>query len=307
MQHPPAFDPSTSRIHIIAPSGPIPQDAFEQGLAVLRRYCHGTISLAENLQSQDGYFAGNDQLRLAALQSALADPSIDVILCARGGYGLTRLLGQLDPQRLRRAPKIIVGFSDITALLCWAYRCVGMVGIHGPVLTQWATLEEESCERLIEIMRGEEPAAIMAEEGMVLCGGKVEGPLIAGNLEVLRSLIGTPYIPDLRGTILALEEVGERPYRIDRALTQLLSSGALRGVRGVVVGQLKNCEDKPDQFPQVSAHDVVIERLGRLGIPVVSGFAFGHDAKVNLALPFGSYVQLDADCCTLYFLEAVSS
>jgi muramoyltetrapeptide carboxypeptidase len=141
----------------------------------------------------------------------------------------------------------------------------------------------------------------------VLQGGRVEGPLIAGNLEVLRALVGTRYFPPLAGTILAIEEVGERPYRLDRALTHLVSSGVLRGVRGVVVGQLVGCDGPDGTGIGPTAHEVVLERLSTLRVPVATGFEFGHDDQQNAALPFGAKVRLHADAGTLEFLEPVTS
>lgn len=301
-----------ARIHVVAPSGPVPADRLETGLATLRGQIlppHTTseISLAGNVGTRAGYFAGDDPTRLTALQAALADPEIDAIICARGGYGLTRLIGSLDPARLRAAPKLLVGFSDVTALLAWGLVGAGLVSIHGPVVTQLGALADEDRERLALLLRGEDPGALVAEAGAVLRGGCVEGPLIAGNLEVLRSLVGTRFMPDLAGCILALEEVGERPYRIDRMLTQLLTSGALRGVRGIAVGQLHACEEPASGNPDSpTAEAVVLERLATLGVPVVTGFAFGHAPERNAALPFGTPVRLDADNGALYMLGPVA-
>jgi muramoyltetrapeptide carboxypeptidase len=293
------------RVRVIAPSGPIAVERFERGLKVLRRRIDLEVIHAENLLEQEGYFAGNDALRLRAVQDAFADPEAVAVLSARGGYGASRLLPALDPERLRAAPKPIVGFSDVTALLCWAWSRAGIVGIHGPVITQLSTLVDEDVDRLVDMLRGEVPNPLVADQGMVLHGGTVEGPLIAGNIEVLRSLVGTRFFPALAGTILALEEVGERPYRIDRALTHLLQSGALRGVRGIVVGQLHACEEPPSGNLGPDAATVVHERLATLGIPVVTGFAFGHDSQRNAALPFGTMVRLVADQCTLEMLDPV--
>ena len=293
------------RVRVIAPSGPVAIERFDRGLRVLRRRIDLEVVHAENLLEQEGYFAGPDALRLRATQEALADPEAVAVLCARGGYGATRLLSTLDPERLRAAPKPIVGFSDVTALLCWAWSRAGVVGIHGPVVTQLSTLADEDVDRLVDMLRGEVPAPLVAEEGTVLHGGTVEGPLLAGNLEVLRSLVGTRFMPKLAGTILALEEIGERPYRIDRSLTHLLHSGALRGVRGVVVGQLVDCEEPADGNLGPTAAAVVLERLATLGVPVVTGFGFGHDSRRNAALPFGTMARLSADQCTLEFLEPV--
>ena len=294
-----------AKVHIAAPSGPVPRDRFDAGLARLKACLPDVeIELAANLEAEEGYFAGDDRTRLKALQAALADPSIDAIIAARGGYGISRLLGQLDPAGLRRAPKTLVGFSDCTALLCWALTKAEMASIHGPVITQLGGLDDEDLDHFLELLRGEEPRTLVAEEGAVLHGGRVQGRLIGGNLEVLRSLLGTPYFPDLRGAILAIEEIGERPYRIDRCLTQLMSSGALRGVRGIAVGQLIGCgEPASSKVRSPSAHSVVVERLEGLGIPVVTGFPFGHDFLHNAALPHGSMVELLADAAALYFLE----
>lgn len=275
-------------------------------MKVLRRHLDVDLLLADNLLEQEGFLAGSDAVRVEALHKAFADPDAGAILCARGGYGLTRILGQLDPGRLRDNPKLLVGFSDITALLCWAWVRAGLRSIHGPVVTQMSTLHPEHLQRVIDMMQGEVPTPLTASEGMVVHGGAVEGVLIAGNLEVLRSLVGTRYMPSLHGAVLALEEVGERPYRIDRSLTHLMSSGALRGLRGVVVGQLVGCDLPPEQAFGPTAKEVVVERLETLGVPVVTGFDFGHDDAHNAALPFGAQVRLVADDCTLEFLEPVS-
>ncbi len=283
-------------------------ERFDRGLRVLRRAMQSSLDvvLAPNLTEQVGYFAGDDGQRLHATQDALADPEAAAVLCARGGYGATRLLGALDPERLRAHPKLLVGFSDITALLCWAWVRCGLPSIHGPVVAQLSTLADDDVARLVDLMRGDVPTPLQAEEGTAIVGGTVEGTLVVGNLEVLRSLVGTRAMPSLSGAILAIEEVGERPYRIDRALTHLLSCGALRGVRGVVVGQLVGCEEPPDGNLGPTAAQVVVERLGTLGVPVVTGFLFGHDPNHNAALPFGTRVRLAADDCTLEFLEPVA-
>lgn len=294
-------------MHVVAPSGPVDPPRLDKGLRAMQRVLPSDtpIELAQNLFEADGYFAGPDEARAASLHTAFADPDASVVFCARGGYGVTRLLGRLDPARLRRNPKCIVGFSDITALLCWAWVSASVASIHGPVLNQLGELHPGDVDHLFDLMRGEVPPPIIASEGSALHGGTVEGRLVAGNLEVLRSLVGTRFFPPLRGNILAIEEVNEAPYRIDRALTQLISSGVLRGVRGVMVGQLALCtRAKPGVGP--SAEEVVLERLGTLGVPVVTGFDFGHDSARNIALPFGTRVRLRADDCALELLEPVT-
>ena len=293
---------------MVAPAGPVDAGRLERGLAVLQRMLPGNeLIMADNLGVRDGYFAGDDQTRTRALAAALADPEAGAVWCARGGYGLTRILAHLDPEVLRRAPKTVIGFSDVTALLAWALARAHLTSIHGPVIGQLSTLEERDRETAVELLRGAVPSPLEAQAGQVLCGGNVEGRLIVGNLEVLRSLLGTPAWPSLDGAILGLEEVGERPYRVDRALTQLISAGALRGVRGVVIGQLTGCvEPEHGGSRGWSVDEVLTDRLGRLGIPVVTGFPFGHEDRRNVALPFGARVRLAADDATLIFLEPVT-
>jgi muramoyltetrapeptide carboxypeptidase len=291
-------------VHIVAPSGPVDVERTRRGLAhVWRRF--GEPSLAGNLEHRSGYFAGDDAERLAALDSALRDDRIGVIWAARGGYGAARLLGRLDAALLRAHPRLIVGFSDVTALLCWAFVTAELAGIHGPVVAQLDEIGETDRDRLWDLLDGELPPPLLADEqSTTLHGGRVEGRLIAGNLEVLRALIGTPYMPSLAGTILAIEEVGERPYRIDRALTQLIDSGSLRGVVGVVVGDLHNCvEPENGRSKGWSAHEVCEERLARLGVPVLIGLPFGHVPGRNAALGFGVRARLDADQGALEQLE----
>lgn len=289
---------------MIAPSGPVDLDRTQQGLAHLRRR-FGAPGLAANLERRAGYFAGDDAERLTALESALRDDDVGIIWAARGGYGAARLLGRLDPELLRARAKLFVGFSDITALLCWAFVHAGAPGIHGPVVAQLEELGEPDRQRLWDLLDGELPEPLLADEqSTTLHGGRVEGRLIAANLEVLRALIGTPHMPSLAGAILAIEEVGERPYRIDRALTQLIDSGSLRGVVGVVVGDLNGCVEPENGRSQGwSALEVCEERLARLGVPVLIGLPFGHVRGRNAALGFGVRARLDADQGALEQLE----
>jgi muramoyltetrapeptide carboxypeptidase len=293
-----------ARGHVVAPSGPVAAERFDRGLRILRRAVQADWIVAGNIFEQEGYFAGSDAQRLAALHTALGDDESLALVCARGGYGATRLLSALDPERLRARPRPIVGFSDITALLCWAWVRAQSPSIHGPVVTQLSELPPDDIDRLATWILGDVPSPLEADAGTVVAGGTVEGTMFAANLEVLRSLVGTRFLPSMRGAILALEEIGERPYRIDRALTQLLSSGALRGIRGVVVGQLHACEEPESGTPGPTASEVFEERLATLGVPVVTGFPFGH-AQRNAALPFGARVRLRAEDCTLEFLEPV--
>jgi muramoyltetrapeptide carboxypeptidase len=291
-------------VRVIAPSGPVFADAFAAGAAVLSaryqlRYDPATLF------ASDGFLAGPDDQRLSSLVEAVRDPEARAIFMGRGGHGLLRIAGGLDLDLLRHHAKPIVGFSDGTVLLAQAARA-GIASIHGPVVTQLGRLPDEDQTALFSLLESAVPRPLLAGlEG--LCPGAARGPLLGGNLEVFSRLLGTPLLPDLDGAILFLEEVGERPYRIDRLLTHLELAGVLAVVAGVVVGDLVACEEPPEsRVASPSAIQVVRERLGRLNIPVVLGARIGHGAR-NLALPYGVPVSLDAQAGTLVALEAVVS
>jgi muramoyltetrapeptide carboxypeptidase len=205
---------------------------------------------------------------------------------------------RLLPRLPAPTPKLLVGFSDITALHAWAARA-HLVTLHAPVVTQLGALPAEDAQALIDLREGATPPPI---EGLrrAAGSGRAEGVLLGGNLEIVSRLAGTPWQLDLDGAILLLEEVGEQPYRIDRALTQLELAGALEGVRGVVIGDLHRCEDR-DKPDGPSAEEVIVERLGRLGVPLWLGLPLGHGAR-NRAVPLG--VRVEVADGGLRFLDA---
>jgi muramoyltetrapeptide carboxypeptidase len=295
MIRPPRLRPG-DRVAVVAPSGPVPRERFEAGARILA----GRYQLVhdERVFHRSGFLAGEDPARLAELSAALGDPSIKAVFCARGGYGLMRLLRELDSARFLHAPKPIVGFSDLTALHAWTSR-LGVTSIHGPVLTQLGDLPPEDAASLIALLETSEPPP--AVTGLaVLREGSARGILRGGNLEVLSRLIGTPWQVSLDGAIWLIEEVAERPYRIDRILTHLELAGALVGLSGVVVGTLERCHET-GPHPSPTAEEVLVERLGRLGVPILAGAPVGHGAR-NHPLPLGVHVELGAG--SLRFLEA---
>lgn len=288
-------------VRVIAPSGPVFEDAFAPGAAILSaryqlRYDPATLF------ASDGFLAGSDGQRLASLVEALCDPEARAIVMGRGGHGLLRIAGGLDLAVLRKHPKPIVGFSDGTVLLALAARA-GVAAIHGPVVTQLGRLPKEDHLALYALLESAEPRPLL--EGLeTLRPGHAIGPLVGGNLEVFSRLLGTPLVPDLDGAILFLEEVGERPYRIDRLLTHLELAGVFAAVSGVVVGDLVACEEPAEsRVASPSALAVVRERLGRLKIPVALGAKVGHGGR-NLALPYGVRASLDARAGTLVALDS---
>jgi muramoyltetrapeptide carboxypeptidase len=274
-----------SRVAVVAPASPFDREDFERGVASLReRY---DVRFDPGVLSRKGYLAGDDQRRLRELQSAIDDPTVDGILAARGGYGATRLLARLDTKELANHPKLLVGFSDVTALHArWARLRV--LSIHGAMVAALGRSDPRSVERHRRALEGEfvERYADLT----TICAGQAEGVLLGGNLTVLTALLATPHALPAEGAVLFFEDIGERPYRIDRMLTTWRDAGAFAAVRGIVLGAFTQCDPGPDG---VSALDVLIERLSDLGIPVASGLPAGH-IEDNAELPFGRRVSLDA-------------
>lgn len=290
----PALSPG-AHVRVIAPASPFPEDDFARGVARLReRY---TVSFDPSILAKDGYLAGDDARRLDELRRALTDPGVDAVVAARGGYGTTRLLDRVDPGIVR--PRLLVGFSDVTALHALFARA-GLRSLHASMVAALGRASDTALARWIAAVEGAVPAPF---EGLAaIAPGHAEGPLVGGNLSVLHALVGTPYAPPLDGGILFLEEVGEAPYRVDRMLTTLRHAGWLARVAGIAIGQLTRCAPGPDG--REISH-VLADRLGDLGIPVVAGVPAGHDEE-NAELPLGAPVELDGHRGALAFREGVA-
>jgi muramoyltetrapeptide carboxypeptidase len=288
---------------VVAPAGPVPRSGFLAGAEILgRRY---QLRYDDALFASEGYLAGSDDRRLQELTAALADPEARAVIMARGGYGLLRILPFLDPAALRARPLPIIGFSDGTALLAHAARA-GVGAVHGPVVTQLPSLPTIDHDALFRLLEQGSPAPVLL--GLdELVPGRARGPLLGGNLEVFSRLLGTPYLPDIGGAILFIEDLGERPYRIDRLITFLDLAGVFGALAGVVVGDFSAClEPEPTRATSPTVEDVLVERLGRLTIPVTLGGLFGHGTR-NVALPYGAVCELDTRNGTLVALEGVVS
>lgn len=288
------------RVRLLAPASPFDHRLFRAGQQVLAGL--GLVPVVGRGEfARDGFLAGSDQRRAEELQRALQEEDTRAVWCIRGGYGTARLLSWLDLPRLRRHPKLLVGFSDVTALLVQLTRPGGFVTIHGPVITQLPRLPAGDLRWLKMLLFGAAaPQRVPLGRTRTLVPGQAEGRLVAGNLSILASLAGTPFAPDLRGALLCLEDVGEKAYRLDRLFWQLVSAGLLERSRGIVLGELVDCE--PEGAGRHSARRVLERAIAALGLPALSGAAFGHGLR-NLALPAGVRARLDAGARTLTLLE----
>jgi muramoyltetrapeptide carboxypeptidase len=294
---------------LVSPSGPTRPERVARGVAMLEGWGL-RVAVGPHAYERSGYFAGADALRLADLTAALTDPAVRGVICTRGGYGVQRLLDDLDMAAVRADPKLLVGFSDITALQLALWRGARLPSVHGPGA---AWLDErtgpESADALRRALMTTETIVVKARPDEETSGVRAPGSgsatatgtLLGGNLCLLSASVGTPDLPDLGGAILLLEEVGEPPYKIDRMLTHLRRSGALRGLAGVAVGQFTDCADGWE----VSVAEVLNERLGDLGVPVLGGLPIGH-GKDQLSVPVGVPATLDVDAATLTVEPAVT-
>jgi muramoyltetrapeptide carboxypeptidase len=260
------------------------------GFRVLRR---------EGVLARHRYLAGDDGRRADELMALVEDPAVDAIVCARGGYGSHRIVDRLDAARVRAARKPLVGFSDVTTLLLWQRRCAGLVGFHGPMLDRGAELQDDELAALVEALAGAGPLPVVRHGHEGGGGRPVEGRLVGGSLTLVAASLGTPWEIDTRGAILLLEDVSERPYRLDRMLEQLRHAGKLGRAAGIGLGRFVRC-DEPGGG--VTAAEVLREAVEAAGVPWVDGLPFGHGAP-NLPWPVGVRARLDAGRAELHILE----
>jgi muramoyltetrapeptide carboxypeptidase len=260
-----------------------------------------------------GYLANTDEKRAADVNAMFADPDVRAIFAVRGGWGSARLLPYLDWKLIRANPKLLIGFSDITALHMAIAAHGGFTTIHGPNGgSAWGKASVEhfkavafdgATPTLTNPDAGEDRLVQRRWRTQAIGQGKARGRLLGGNLTVLTALAGTPWLPDFKGAILFLEDVDEAEYRIDRMLTQLGQAGVLSGLSGVVFGQCTNCVGSSSgNYGGFTLSDVLRHHLGRLGIPAFQGAWFGHIAD-QFSLPVGVMAEIDADAGTIRLLE----
>ncbi len=297
---PPRLGPG-ARVALIAPAGPLGgEDELERSIRNSRSLGWEPVPGRHVLERLD-YLAGTDARRVSDLNGALGDPAIDGIWCVRGGYGVLRLLEMVDFEALRRTPKPVIGFSDITALHAAIEVKAGVISYHGP--TARGTLSAFSKASLQRAVTCGVDSAGATEEAEVLVGGTARGHLAGGNLAVLTALTGTPFFPDLQGSILVLEDVNEPVYRIDRMLSHLRLTGALSGIAGLVLGAFTERGEAGDSAPLAR---VLRETAEAIGVPCLAGAPIGH-IEEQWTLPLGALAELNATDRNLTIDETVQA
>lgn len=300
-------------VGLVKPAGFL-ADEFELQLASEAIVAMGLKpKLGPHLASRHGYLAGQDRERAADLNAMYADDEVKAVFAVRGGWGSARILPFLDFATIRANPKLLVGFSDITALhLAFAARA-GFPTIHGPNAgSAWSKLSVDAFRELgfegrlphYRNAPGDEDRLVQRKgRTRTIRPGKASGPLLGGNLTVLAAMVGTPYLPSFEGAILFLEDVDEAEYRIDRMLTQLALAGVLRRVAGVVFGQCTNCRASGPSYGGFTLSQVLDQHLKPLNVPAYQGAMFGH-VDDQFSLPVGACAEIDADAGTIRLLES---
>src|SRR5262245_62037438 len=282
------------RLAVVAPASPFEREEFDQGVAEIRQL--GFVPVYDDsVFERRGFVAGEPALRAQALSAAWRDPTIGGIVAVRGGYGSAQVLPLLDVDGVRRAAKPFIGYSDLTAVLTFLTLHCGLIAFHGPMLVgrlgrgregyDRASFEKALCHR--DAMGELAPAGLE-----VLRPGEAAGPLLGGTVTQLLASLGTPYAFDLpRGAVLFFDEVGERPYRLDRMVTQLRQTGLLARAGAIVVGQLPGCDEPSGPTARAVMADVLADFPG----PVLYGFPSGHATTPAMTLPFGVRCRVIAD------------
>jgi muramoyltetrapeptide carboxypeptidase len=303
-------------VGLIEPAG-FTDDAFDLDLINETIVAMGLKpKAAPHLAGRYGYLAGTDADRAADVNAMFADPAVRAVFAVRGGWGCARILPRLDFATIRKNPKLLVGFSDITALhLAFAAKA-GFTTIHGPnAASSWgqfswdafrAVAFDAGTPTLANPVGHEDRLAQRAGRIRTFRPGVARGRLLGGNLTVLSALMGTAYLPDFTGALLFIEDIGEQPYRIDRMLTQLSLAGILGKIKGLIFGQCTDCGPGGPSYGGFTLSQVLQQHLEPLGIPAFQGGQFGHVAN-QYSLPLGVEAEMDASAGTIKLLEAAVS
>ena len=291
------------KVAVITPGSALSSEDFEKALANLRSLGLHPVPMTY-ANRKYGFLGGTDYQRLSDFHEAFANPEFRGVICARGGYGTGRIISNIDYDLVRKNPKVLLGFSDITALLNAVDKETGLVCFHGPVAA--SELTDFTRSQLRKTLFAGDTTNLLAENGYTVKSGVATGKLVGGNLSLITSLMGTPYEINFRKKIVLIEEVGESPYRIDRMMTQLLNARSLQSARAIVFGSFNDCDidfEDPKNKGEFTLRQVITDRCAMLNLPVYYGIQTGHVAD-NATLPIGMKMELDADAGTLRSFES---
>lgn len=295
-------------VGLVSPAGFLSEKGLDESIENMETLGF-KVKIGNHVLERNGYLAGTDQQRADDINNMFEDETVKAIVCTRGGYGVARMLHMLNYDLIKRNPKVLIGYSDITALLYGIFSQTGLITFHGPVAT--STFDDFSKEYFYKVLMENNSSTILpineahGQDSFVIRHGKAIGRLEGGNLSIVTSLVGTNYNVNLKEGILFLEEVREEPYRIDRFLTQLISSGKLQNIKAIALGVFKNCEidpDRPSFERSFTLKEVLFDRLYDLEIPVIYGLSFGHIAN-KYTLPFGLKAELNTFDKNITLLE----
>lgn len=302
--HKPQLDITRFRLNpgdtlgVAAPAGPFDETLFRKGMTVLEEMGF-KLYVDPRISAKQAFLAGDDHQRADVLHALFENSDVSAIICARGGYGSLRLLPLIDEAFIRRNPKPVIGFSDITALLLHLLCRCRIPVVHGPVVTSLANADAATLAGLKRLFAGK-AITVLADPTQVMVSGKAAGPLMGGNLTTLNHLLATGFMPDLAGCLLLLEDINEAPYRLDRMLCQMRLAGCFDAIAGLVLGNFEHCGD-----PAV-IREVVMTHFTSPSVPVMGGFPIGHGVT-NIAVPLGVRAVLDTAAGTLGFDFAAST
>jgi muramoyltetrapeptide carboxypeptidase len=297
--------PRGGRIGICAPAGPVNPPRLHAAMDALRAAGY-TVEASPSAFASHGLFSAPDEVRLCELENFFSRGDIDAVFCARGGVGSSRLLASLNARAVARSAKPFLGFSDITVLQ-WRLFQEGLITFSGPLAVEWdGSVNVRSQRRALDLLNGNANldlcANVSRETWRVLQGrGKVVGRLLAGNLTMIATLLGTPFLPDMSGVLLAIEDVNEPAYRVDRLLFHLRNAGLLARIGGLLVGDLCGPGEEENDADVMQS---LLDATRDYSYPVITGLPFSHGAE-RITLPIGARVELDADNAALTLLEAV--
>lgn len=297
---PPPVAPGDT-IGLIAPAGSIINKSnFEAGLRILENRGY-KAKYSRRLINAKGYLAGTDQNRAEEFMRLWSDPEIKGLVAARGGYGSMRMIDLIDMQQIRKNPKILIGFSDLTVLLTAIQKKTGLVTYHGPVVTTLASINKKSLTCFFKVLEGEFSSGLKSTRFKILRDGNAEGILLGGNLTTLVHTIGTPHELPWHQAILFIEDIGEAPYRLDRLLTHLAQAGRLQKIKGLILGTFTNEEKKEKALLKRTVQNRVLELLAGYDIPIWTDLPVGHSGR-NITVPIGVKVEMNSSEYMLKFI-----